>query len=712
MENRNSSGGWLGSDDRGSNGHAMHMTSNGHQAGNYDDISNGIVNPNFISETETTLGKDTQINADKISVKSVKCSGKDDDSSKIDSDDDNDFKSLVPFCLVFGIGSLFSQSITVYLSSQITVLERAFSLSSTQSGILLSANDLGFVVTVLLVSHFLKNFHIPRVLSGCMLMFGVSGLLTSLPHFFADYSHAASGDKNINGSRVNKALCLANDSYNQECSLQTGARSAPTPGQKNDWFVIFIGLMMLLQGVAKAPRSSLTTLYIDNNSSKRRTGFYIGLLSSFTIFGPFVAIIVGGLFNKIPVDLQDNGLSPEDPRWIGAWWLGFLVFGGGACLVAGPVFCLPASLRRRPPAPPTEYANTAAMQRPVKQDLVKDLPKSVWRVLRTALYLCTVTSLLTYLFGAMAFGSFGPKYIEHQFHLPTWKANIVMGIDKLVTMVVGTFGGGIITRRLGLGLTGCARMVLVCRIIVFLLGCFNFLFGCPNPEHIVGLSLQNGVAVVDDFSAGNSSMPTLCDCSGASYVPVCADGQTFFSPCHAGCIAKEPSQMYANCSGTVSGQADPGICATGCSMLIPYVAVSGIASLIGTSAIAPIFIIVLRSVEQNDRAMAVGLMSFLMSLVVFLPAPMVYGKIFDSFCSVWTSKCGAKGACSLYDTDRMRYQLVGTSVGLAGLSLVLTAIAVWLADRRTADDGRRASRTLEVKPPVPQPRPSLTSIMG
>ncbi|WAR17995.1 SO74D-like protein [Mya arenaria] len=604
MENRNSSGGWLGSDDRGSNGHAMHMTSNGHQAGNYDDISNGIVNPNFISETETTLGKDTQINADKISVKSVKCSGKDDDSSKIDSDDDNDFKSLVPFCLVFGIGSLFSQSITVYLSSQITVLERAFSLSSTQSGILLSANDLGFVVTVLLVSHFLKNFHIPRVLSGCMLMFGVSGLLTSLPHFFADYSHAASGDKNINGSRVNKALCLANDSYNQECSLQTGARSAPTPGQKNDWFVIFIGLMMLLQGVAKAPRSSLTTLYIDNNSSKRRTGFYI------------------------------------------AWWLGFLVFGGGACLVAGPVFCLPASLRRRPPAPPTEYANTAAMQRPVKQDLVKDLPKSVWRVLRTALYLCTVTSLLTYLFGAMAFGSFGPKYIEHQFHLPTWKANI------------------------------------------------------------------NGVAVVDDFSAGNSSMPTLCDCSGASYVPVCADGQTFFSPCHAGCIAKEPSQMYANCSGTVSGQADPGICATGCSMLIPYVAVSGIASLIGTSAIAPIFIIVLRSVEQNDRAMAVGLMSFLMSLVVFLPAPMVYGKIFDSFCSVWTSKCGAKGACSLYDTDRMRYQLVGTSVGLAGLSLVLTAIAVWLADRRTADDGRRASRTLEVKPPVPQPRPSLTSIMG
>ena len=26
-----------------------------------------------------------------------------------------------------------------------------------------------------------------------------------------------------------------------------------------------------------------------------------------------------------------------------------------------------------------------------------------------------------------------------------------------------------------------------------------------------------------------------CDCNGVSYLPVCADGQTYFSPCHAGC---------------------------------------------------------------------------------------------------------------------------------------------------------------------------------
>lgn len=73
------------------------------------------------------------------------------------SGNEKPFRSLVPFCVVYGIGSMVSQSVGVYLSSQVTVLERAFGLSSTRSGILLSANDVGFVLSVLLASHFLKK---------------------------------------------------------------------------------------------------------------------------------------------------------------------------------------------------------------------------------------------------------------------------------------------------------------------------------------------------------------------------------------------------------------------------------------------------------------------------------------------------------------------------------------------------------------------------
>ena len=64
---------------------------------------------------------------------------------------------LIAFCIVAGTGYMFSMGVQMYMSSQITVIERAFGLSSSKSGILLSAGDIGFIVTVLFASHFLSR---------------------------------------------------------------------------------------------------------------------------------------------------------------------------------------------------------------------------------------------------------------------------------------------------------------------------------------------------------------------------------------------------------------------------------------------------------------------------------------------------------------------------------------------------------------------------
>ena len=116
----------------------------------------GVINGGYNSHADDTgscENRDNEINDRRVSLNT-------DEENNVDRENGgskSEFKSLVPFCLVFGIGSLFSQSVTVYLSSQITVLERAFGLNSSKSGLLLSANDIGFVVTVLLASHFLKK---------------------------------------------------------------------------------------------------------------------------------------------------------------------------------------------------------------------------------------------------------------------------------------------------------------------------------------------------------------------------------------------------------------------------------------------------------------------------------------------------------------------------------------------------------------------------
>ena len=97
--------------------------------------------------------------------------------------------SCTPKCLqpcanikVFGIFYAFNFLVTIavgiYLSSQITSIEKQFNLSSEQSGIISSTNDIGFVLTVLIFSFYGRRTHIPVLLGISSVMFGVSGKCT------------------------------------------------------------------------------------------------------------------------------------------------------------------------------------------------------------------------------------------------------------------------------------------------------------------------------------------------------------------------------------------------------------------------------------------------------------------------------------------------------------------------------------------------------
>ena len=43
--------------------------------------------------------------------------------------------------------------------------------------------------------------------------------------------------------------------------------------------------------------------------------------------------------------------------------------------------------------------------------------------------------------------------------------------------------------------------------------------------------------------------------------------------------------------------------------------------------------------------------SIYLYVLVFLRAPIAYGRMFDSFCILWSETCEGKGACALYDTS-------------------------------------------------------------
>ncbi|XP_067665011.1 solute carrier organic anion transporter family member 2B1-like [Haliotis asinina] len=572
------------------------------------------------------------------------------------------------FTISTGFASLFLQTITVYLSSQITTLEKVFNIDSATSGTLLSCNDIGYLATVLVTSHFLRKRHIPRVLGVSTMVYALSGVLSGLLYFMDPStlpkgSSMADGITNATYSGDGEKYLCSHSGW-ESGQNETCEAGSDKPLDQRRWGFWLLVLAMLVQGVAKSPRTPLSSEYIDNNvADRKRTGLLLGALICLTMFGPALAFSFGGVFSQIPVDLARTPLTPQDPRWIGAWWLGFLVFGGVSLLTAVPLFFFPKKIKGRHVVPSDDDMEQTFC------DKVKDLPLSLFRVVSNPVYTVNNLAMVTGTIAAVGLVSFGAKYLETIFNIPAWKSNLFLGVIVVITTILGTFLGGVIAMRFKLERSGCLKVMIGAYVLATLAQCLNFQFGCDN-QTISGLQRNQEEVVLDEG-------PSSCGCLNVPFLPVCNGNVTFFSPCHAGCH-NQTDTTYGGCVSAGGGSVSPSFCDTGCPYLYPYVAATALFALSGSIAIVPGYLVLIRSVAEKDKSMAVGLYSFSVSVLVYLPAPIVYGKIIDTTCIVWNNACGKRGSCALYDLVDQRMKITGMNVCGNALTAVFSVTTLML----------------------------------
>ena len=177
-------------------------------------------------------------------------------------------------------------SLSSYIVSQITTIEKQFGLSSSQTGYLIACNEIGYSVMILFASHFARRVHIPRVLCGSAIFYGVSGILCSIPHFIYNYDPPSTNvlpRSNLSSMfNIESKLCsnntipkttFSNSSSDVLTSIKQGAQ---TIEQVRSVAMALIGIGMILQGFGKAPRYPLLATYLDDNTSPEDTGFYLG----------------------------------------------------------------------------------------------------------------------------------------------------------------------------------------------------------------------------------------------------------------------------------------------------------------------------------------------------------------------------------------------------------------------------------------------------
>lgn len=99
----------------------------------------------------------------------------------------------------------------------------------------------------------------------------------------------------------------------------------------------------------------------------------VGLLYSAAALGPACGFIAGSAFLQIYIDIPltppaASSASPSakasidiySQSWLGAWWMGMLVFGGLACLTSLPVIAFPRRLPKESEAKYREEKFTAS----------------------------------------------------------------------------------------------------------------------------------------------------------------------------------------------------------------------------------------------------------------------------------------------------------------------------------------------------------------
>ncbi|KAK6619639.1 hypothetical protein RUM43_012396 [Polyplax serrata] len=592
-----------------------------------------------------------------------------------------------------------------YINSVITTIEKRFEIPSSLSGLIASSYEIGNVITVIFVSYLGSTRHIPVWIAIGAVIMGVGSMIFMVPHFTSD-SSANFIVHNVTQDNICRAVSLRQKDMDLG-RLTNGLSSPPlsthvhtnciqsTPSTFGP--VMLFVLAQLLLGCGGSPLFTLGTTYIDDHVRSESASLYIGCMYSMAAFGPVCGFL----------------LAPDDTRWVGMWWGGFLVCGVLLIAVAVPFFAFPKTLLREKEkirlmekSKPHAELKQKAKKQPEEEKKtygkdVKDIPVSMWRLVSNPVYIITCLGACMELIIVSGFIVFLPKYLETQFSLGKSQASVFTGSIAIPGACIGIFMGGCLLKRLELKPKGAVQFVLISNTIC--LACYGLLFflGCENVK-MAGTTIPyfNSTSTkVEPFRVNlTASCNFGCDCATSDVEPVCGNnGLTYFSPCHAGCTAFSSRYNYFNCTcihGNLSKEdeyaevtvvpvATAGPCTSPCKTIYPFLILLFFMTFMVATTQMPLLMIVLRSVNEEERSFALGMQFVIFRLFGYIPAPILFGNLIDSTCLFWKSTCGESGGrCLLYDIELFRYKYVGLCAGIKILALSLFLLDWWLVRRQ------------------------------
>ncbi|XP_039625702.1 solute carrier organic anion transporter family member 1C1-like isoform X3 [Polypterus senegalus] len=530
-----------------------------------------------------------------------------------------------------------------YMKSTITQLERRFDIPSYLIGVVDGSFEIGNLLVIAFVSYFGAKMHRPKIIgAGCLLM-ALGTFLIAMPHFLIGrYKFESAIGSSLNSSNTFSPCSLhhgedASGHINDQSSVIQNSGCEKEAGLST-WIYVFLGNM--LRGIGETPIQPLGISYVDDFALEENAAFYIGCVQTISIIGPVFGFLLGSLCAGIFVDvgfveMDSVTITPADSRWVGAWWLGYLIAGVISLLSAVPFWFLPKSLpdprkRRNSKSSPEKSrfikqsaaAHKYIVEEPVSfTEMAKDFIPSLKGLLGNPiyfLYLCITIVQFNSLIGMV---TYKPKYIEQHYGQSASKANFIIGAINIPAVALGIFSGGVVMKKLKLNVIGAARFALGTSVLGFVISLTFFAMGCENSK-VAGLTVSyEGIKHISYFektlSAGCNSD---CFCSVKRWDPVCgSNGITYISPCLAGCKTSRgsgKSTVFDNCQcleldgfsgGNISAVLGECQKREDCDKIFPYfLALSVISSFVISLGGTPGYILLIRCIKPELKSLALG----------------------------------------------------------------------------------------------------------
>ncbi|XP_075166175.1 solute carrier organic anion transporter family member 74D-like isoform X2 [Haematobia irritans] len=651
------------------------------------------------------------------------------------------FANQTAYVIIYGmVGCVFSMSYS-YFHGTISTLEKRFKIPSRNTGLIMIGNDLSQVLCSAFLGYYAGKKHRPRWMGFGLLTLIVFCMLTVTPHFIygpgedalsLTKEYGAVSDMNISLEDLEeerqKILCRT-DGTGVGCEIREGSLVPQ----------ILLFIAQFVAGIGGSLYYTLGVSYMDDNTEKAKAPAMLSISYFFGLLGPSLGYTLASMCLRVYIVPHLTPIiTNRDSRWLGAWWMGWL-------FTAGLIFCFGLFMFMFPRELPMTAARRKlqfikakeenmgeSVERVEQVTSFKDMIRTFKVFFKNKIIFCNMLSNTFFFFGYTPYWIFTAKYIEIQYRQSASTSSMVTGTVALVFSAIGILLSGFIVSKFKPRARYLAAWNIVVDIVT-MVGMIAYAFiGCAANDNSLINNSYNGVLNT------TLSCNSICHCDYVRYVPVCGEDQmTYISPCHAGCKKEHMDsngiKSYYDCScipnvfnetmnsnplferitlldisdlasndKNVSlgsgGQAMAGACPVNCSyQFITFLAVMCTIKFFAATGRASNMLITMRAVAPQDKAAIMGFGVMFISLVCFVPAPIIFGWIFDKNCLVWGKTCTNKGNCWLYDSASLRLTLNTVAASFVCISIFCNS-GVWyhVKNLKVFDDEEVSGKEMKV----------------